>query len=268
MKLIKPLLSAILLLSGWQLSAQSYFTGFDTPEEQAGWTQYRTGAISQFYEWEFDIASAYSAPNSLAHYYPVGGDDLLNDWMVSPGFDFSEGGTIDSVWHHFSGFSPTPIDDDTIAIYLLEGSPDPDQATSKTLLLLYNDIYNANSTWTESSNIAVPATPGTSYIAFRYQTVVSWLDVKFDNIKITPTSIAGLGPKNNPAGIEIYPNPSTGPVSIKINGNLDETIRIYNIQGQLIQNINASTGTVDLDLMAGTYFVKAGSMVKKIIVNQ
>ena len=116
------------------LFSQTYKTGFDNMTEQSGWAQYRVGVIDPFYEWEYSAFEALSNPNCILHNYPVGGTEVTDDWFVSPVFDFSEGGMIDSVWHRFSGFG-LPLAGDTIAIYLINGSADPELAASKTCLL-------------------------------------------------------------------------------------------------------------------------------------
>jgi len=52
--------------------ALPYSTGFDNANEQSGWQEYRLGATSQFYYWNYTTANPHSAPNCLAHNYPVG----------------------------------------------------------------------------------------------------------------------------------------------------------------------------------------------------
>ena len=268
--MIRPVRNLTLLLAlcfSTVVLSQSYYTGFDSPEEQSGWTVYRKGVISMFENWDFTTGTPHTAPNCLSHYYPVGGSQVMDDWMVSPPFDFSQGGTIDSVWHRFSGFG-TPFADDTIAVYLLEGSPDPDLAT-KTMILDYTANYVADATWTSNLNINVPAVNGPAYLAFRYSTTVNWLDVKFDNITVTPTSTASIQ-QQSIENIEVYPNPVTDQLQIKHEINDLKEITVINLVGEVVMIVNPKANSIDLSsLLSGHYFVRFKSqsdMITKRIV--
>jgi len=59
---------------------------------------------------------------------------VTDDWFVSPPFNFSNGGKLDSISFWFGGFG-IPALSDTVAIYLVQGSSDPALATSTTTLL-------------------------------------------------------------------------------------------------------------------------------------
>ncbi len=177
------------------LNAQTplpYFTGFDNLQGQTGWTTYKKISTTSS-SWNYVSAppnySAYSTPSCAIHFYPVG--DLTLDWLVSPPFNFSAGGNIDSVRYAFAGFSPTPLVADTVAIFLLRGSPDPDLATSKVQLIDFrNTNYINDGVWRISTNIPIPAGPGQSFIAFKYKASSSWLDVRFDNLALKANGAA------------------------------------------------------------------------------
>ncbi len=247
-------------------NAQTYTTSFDDAASQTGWTVSRKGheAISSI--WDFTTASTHTGSHCLSHHYPVGGNSILDDWFVSPEFDFSFGGSIDSIWHHFSGFS-TPTGEDTIAIYLLVGSPDPDLAASKTILLNYNDNYVADNTWTLNSNIVIPQTTSGAYIAIRYKTIVSWLDVKFDDITISQVELNSIPPvEPSQTGLVVYPNPSKGHLFVLMDNTNATDLKVYSIQGQLIQSYTEIKGSLDLNLETGTYLIRSGNSIKKVII--
>jgi hypothetical protein len=74
---------------------------------------------------------------------------------------------------------------------------------------------------------------------------------------------------------EIYPNPSEGLFHCKLNATANEAysqvdVQIFNQVGALVMNTKASYNSVfTLDLSGfenGTYFVRAGSEVSKIIL--
>ena len=178
---------ATLIITVHSLSAQTalpYFTNFDTPASQTGWTSYRNGSVSSS-NWTI-ASSGYSPQQCLVHFYPVGGSSVTVDWFVSPPFNLSAGGNIDSLRTNFSGFG-NPGGTDFISIYLLVGSPNPTLAVTKTLLYNFaGTSYTNDAVWRLKTNIAIPSYTGTAlaYIAFKYETTNNWLDVKFDNLRI------------------------------------------------------------------------------------
>ena len=187
---MKKTLLLFLFLATYALTNAQYYTGFDSDSEQQGWNQYRFGEESDFYFWSLAQIGAVSDPNHLSHFYPVGGVDPTDNWYVSPMFDFSNGATIDSLYYNFSGFG-TPIEGDTIALYVIEGSQDPSLASNQTILYNYTDsTYVNDGQWYYNSNIQIPVGSSTSYIAFRYRTVVNWLDVKFDNLRVDQSIVS------------------------------------------------------------------------------
>ena len=63
----------------------------------------------------------------------------------------------------------------------------------------------------------------------------------------------------------VYPNPTNGKVNVKIDGE-PAPIRVYNIYGQLLQELPAGTSTVDLSNYAkGTYILRIGEATTKIV---
>lgn len=222
----------------------SYFTGFDNAAEQAGWEQFRTGpAADPFYQWEFGSVNAYSAPNSLIHYYPVGGSDTTIDWYVGPPMSFKTGGAIDSLRFEFTGFG-IPQASDTVAIYLLVGSKDPEAASEKILLVDFRDsLYMANNGWNSIRDIDIPAQEDTCYVGFKYRTVANWLDVKFDNLAITQT-LSDTNDTLPPTGVGEYArlethvlcNPAKGFITFcsPTPPENNSTLFIYDVQGRLV----------------------------------
>ncbi|MEX1001047.1 MAG: T9SS type A sorting domain-containing protein [Crocinitomicaceae bacterium] len=172
------------------LYGQTYSTGWDNTADQSDWTEIRKGDAS-LYQWLYDNFEFVSSSYSLAHYYPVGGSIPTDDWFVSPVFDFSDGGMVDTLWKNFSGFG-TPNPGDTIGLYLLNGSTDPDLANKAVLYMFTDSVYNNDNVWRKDSLIPVPAVSGDSYLAFRYRTVVNWLDVKFDNLSVTENALLSI----------------------------------------------------------------------------
>jgi len=235
-----------------------YETGFDNVAEQTDWVQYRKGAISQFEEWGYENAQAYSAPSCLIHYYPVGGTIAQDDWFVSPAFTIANGGALDSLRYHFAGFG-VPQAEDTVSVYLLNGSPDPDLATSASVLVQFTGAnYQNDNTWRLLNSIALPAQAGNSYIAFRYKTINNWLDVRFDNVGIS--RITGVGvDETSLQTIHVFPNPvSDHQFHVQFDASqlatADLVMYFYNSAGQLVYSVPVTNDvSIDLPLEEGFY---------------
>ncbi|MCF8373202.1 MAG: T9SS type A sorting domain-containing protein [Bacteroidales bacterium] len=253
-----------------QLKAQNYSTGFDTPAGMANWTEFRKGDANPFYYWEISTFSSLSAPNCLSHGYPVGGTVATDDWFVSPAFDFSNGGSIDSVWHSFAGFG-LPMAGDTVAFYLLTGSNDPDLALSKTMLFDYRDTnYVADNTWTLDTNIVVPPQTGSSYIAFRYYTTNNWLDVKFDDVRISSTGTIGISAlSNNNLNISLFPNPASEVVSLQVPDEINiHSLLLFNAAGQQVVQFDKDNRTIDLQTIPGGLYILKIATNKGIVTQK
>ena len=217
-------------------TALPYFTGFDNANQKAGWQMFRKGNSNSTYEWGYTNIDAYSPTECLYHDYPVGQSTLrTDDWYVSPPFTIGSNGKIDSIRTSFRGFG-APGEGDTVAIYLLKGNADPALASSKTLLYDYRgDKYLGGGAWNITPSITLPATTGTCYIAIRYTTIVNWLDVRFDNIKISGTATTSVHDKRLAARnfVTLYPNPAKDRISMKSTAAIIESI-IYDVQGRQV----------------------------------
>lgn len=275
---------ALLLMPVINIFSQTslpYYTGFDNNIQQAGWQEYRKGATGT-YHWGFNIVNSYTSPNCLYHDYPVGGTSVTDDWFVSPTFNFSSGGKIDSLRIFAYGFG-TPGTNDTLAMYILTNSPDPELATSKTLLYDFrgtNYPNTSNPKWEIRSDINIPATVGTSFIAIKYKTTNNWLTVKFDNIKISGNNASGIQKKSyNSDDITLYPNPASQDVCIKFNNKLFASglllLNIYDSTGKLVVKENIyENESLNTDLINGIYFYTIENINKthiksgKLIINK
>ncbi|MFM2224712.1 MAG: hypothetical protein RJA07_914 [Bacteroidota bacterium] len=254
------IIASLLLLFSIHSFAQTslpYYTSFETVTQQSDWTEFRNGATANS-GYVFDNTLAYSGTSSLAHNYPVGGSSATNDWIVSPPFNFASGGKIDSIRHDFYGFG-SPMAGDTVAIYLLVGNQNPTLASSKLLLMDYRGInYVNNGTWNIDTNIVIPPTIGQCYIAFRYTTIVNWLDVRFDNLHITSNEVAGINSVNRTTNdFVIYPNPTDNFISISNDISANAKIVISDISGKIFKMDMDNKNQIDIhDLQSGVYFLK------------
>lgn len=263
-----PLVAGSLMTS--TLYAQTtlpYVSGFDNAVEKAGWQQIRNGSDG-LNEWRFNPDMPYSPTESLSHNYPVGGTTVTDDWFVSPPFSLPEGGSVDSLRYNFSGFG-VPAETDTIALYLLVGDPNPEEATSVTLLHDFRgEDYVGDGQWRIMESIDLPSTSTTAYIAFRYKTTVNWLDIKFDNISVSgegTTSInLGLTATNS---LAVFPNPTTGKLHLQSEAALKE-ISIVDIAGRILHQQTFSS-EIDLsEFENGIYIISCSDLKNNIIVKR
>ncbi len=233
-----------------QLKAQvtlPYYSGFDNSQQQNDWVEYKTAA-TQFSHWEYRSTNAYSDPNCIGHdFSPSTGITLTDNWFVSPGFSITNGGKLDSIRYKFTGFSVPDIGD-TVAVYLLNGSPDPAAATSKTLLIDFRgNEYLADDTYRIKSDITLPPSNGLSYLAIRYRNTdcsSKWLTVYFDNIAISGSTV-GLNESGNHKNLSVYPNPTKdGKFYLDYSGK-PTSIQVLNILGQLVQNVSVVDNTIN-----------------------
>jgi hypothetical protein len=262
---------ATLFITG-RTYAQNFKTGFDTNPEQASWTEYRLGDENEFYMWEYSTNSARSQAFCLVHNYPVGGTEETEDWFVSPGFDFSKGGKIDSIWHYFTGFG-TPIPGDTIAIYVITGHQNPDSAASVTMIHNYTDTsYKIENAWKLDTNITIPVRQGTSYIGIRYTTTSNWLDVKFDDLSIIGYNATDIS-EVLVDRVTLYPNPASDILNLEIPDELDPiSISIEDFSGRTIFSSSNEFAQLSIDnLVSGTYLIRLitgqGMLTKNFIKN-
>jgi hypothetical protein len=251
-----------------QTTPLPYTYGFDNT---TGWQTFRKGATPT-YTFEIKTANPFAGTGNLYHDYPVGGGPAAtDDWYVSPPFSFASGGKIDSLRRRFAGFG-TPGAGDTVSIYLLKGSADPAMATSRTMLYDFRDAnYINDNTWNKITNIAIPITPGTSYIAIRYRTVVNWLDVSFDNLRVSGNATNVNTVYKAGTHFHIAPNPATSQLNIQTKESF-ERINVYDMTGRKVIGQAFQQGVNIASLSAGTYVLELidqyGQQGKTLFVKQ
>ena len=105
-----------------------------------------------------------------------------------------------------------------------------------------------------------------------------WALPKTENTHTTPArsiyEITGTGTltsldDSSPSRFNVYPNPTRDMLTIKAEGELINTIRVFNITGGLVwvmQNVNNSEYTVDMSaLPQGSYFVNINNKTVKVV---
>lgn len=266
------LILLIIFTFSFSFSQTKYYSGFDNASQIYGWAQYRKGALSN-YEFTYSSNNAFSDLDCLSHDYPVGGSIATDDWFVSREFNFSMGGTLDSLRFHFSGFGNPGITD-TVALYVLIGSPDPALASNKVLIHDFRDTnYKRTSQWEKISNIAIPNLQGKSYFAFKYRTVNNWLSIKFDNLALTQNISTHLKVAQKVKLVSIYPNPAVTELNIDFNADILNqcyTIQVFNSFGLHVLEVTTKDQCkLDLSkLSKGMYFIQIMNQNQQLIQSE
>jgi hypothetical protein len=71
--------------------------------------------------------------------------------------------------------------------------------------------------------------------------------------------------------IRVYPNPATDYLKIESDYLIGEMIQIFSVNGGLVQELQHESGVTTLSMLdfpVGTYFIKIGNEVKKIIITR
>ena len=272
MKKIYLLVASIIIsFCSWSQTTLPYYTGFDNIAQRNGWLEFRKGYISTF-DWGIISFNPYSAPNCLYHDYPVGssGADTTIDWFVSPGFNFTSGGKIDSLKakiYSISG-SATPVDE--ISLYLLTGSNNPSLATSVILLAELKSLVSNKDIWRDTGNFIIPPATGISYIGIKYRATNNWFVINMDNFYFSskPTGINNASSGNK---MLLYPNPAGDKLIISFPGTQvrKADISFTNTLGQIVliqqvDNVTDHQGFNISQLPAGNYFIRAITDTKMI----
>lgn len=200
-------ISSVMTTCAWAQTALPYNTGFDNAQGTAGWQKFRKGYASPM-DWNIGgCFAAPTAPNCMGHDYPVGGAPTkVVDWYVSPPFNLSGGGMVNSVDIKVFAMTGSADANDHFGMYLLTGSADPATATV-TMIVDLTSHASSTAVWKTMTNYPIAATPGTSYIAFKYTAKDNWFVPSVDELKISGT---GTSVCNNPTAIQLSSITSKG----------------------------------------------------------
>jgi hypothetical protein len=260
------ILASLTIDSFAQGNALPYYSGFDTPTEKAGWTEYRLGYLST-YGWQVGA--------SLSHDYNVGGTptQTVIDWYVSPALNFSTGATI-SFKRQGGGFSPpTP---DNCEVYFSASSADPALGT-------YTLIGNISSvtvqyTW-QDTVLDIPFFTNSGHVAFKYKTIdAAWQMYAIDSIwvRAKPSTVGIKKETIDALGVQVLPNPFSETADLVLNRELDDAaLRVYDLHGRVVfHETHVTGGRIKItrkELSPGVYFLEIDDKVssparKKFII--
>lgn len=245
-----------------QITTLPYYENFDNLAN-ARWAAYQLGTNDpDDFPWNITIHNPYSQAFSMMHTCNTG-TPQANDWTVSKNsFSFATGGKIDSIRSWITGTNP-PAAGDTIGIYLLSGNTDPRLASSKILLHDFRGTNFQTDIWVKTTNITIPPTPGTSYIAFRYKTANNCINIFLDNMRLSGNTTTGVTPVLK-AGedFKTVPNPVIDNLTIQSKEQF-EIINIYDVVGRKVHT-QSFQPTINIAVLSqGTYILELIDKNKK-----
>jgi hypothetical protein len=272
----KTLLFLVIFFTGFVSSGQTtlpYYTGFDNTAQKNGWQSFRLGYLGAS-NWVIASFNPYSTPSCIYHDYPVGSssNDSTIDWFVSPVFDFSNGGKIDSLKVKIYSITGSATQADELSLYLLTVSNNPSLSKSLTLLAELKGMVSGQNLWRDTGNFIIPPTTGACYIGIKYRATNNWFVVSIDNIYISGKT-SGLNDEIiSNKKMTIYPNPACTKINITIPFKQPyntETI-ITNNLGRVvlrkqIENESDFSGIDISHLTPGNYFITVYSNSSDIL---
>lgn len=222
-----------------------YFTGFDSPSQKAGWKEYRKGFLSS-YKW--------TNSSMLSHDYNVGGNttDTVDDWYVSPAFNFKNKGKI--TFKGRSGGFSNP-NGENLRLYFSSTKADP---ATGNYQLIANLSYLPKGMAFKDTLVDIPFTADSGFIAFRYITIGSaWWVPNIDSITVFSSGTASVDNFGKGKQIELFPNPVNNALFFKLNSEISACrFKLYDLCGKetLNRRIEAGTHSIAIKQTAGAYF--------------
>lgn len=68
--------------------------------------------------------------------------------------------------------------------------------------------------------------------------------------------------------VNIYPNPSAGPIKLTYSGQKAVHVTITDLLGKQVQAFDLKTGTVSIELPTGIYLVKIGDLARRVVISE
>lgn len=254
--LLKNLLAVLLLFyisnSCFAQTDLPYSTDWANTSSQNEWTQYRV-TPSNLFDWDFNNSG------ELTHDYPVGNTqgDTIRDWMVSPAINFFSTSKLSFRAKTFTFIGSADVD--YFGIWFSAGSKDPNDGDYVELVDLTN--FSSDNIWKDTTNVEIPYTAPTGYIAIVYEEDNNWFTVGIADIVITPDNpMSSNSNLEEERDIHFFPSPiiDFATLHIEERQNIkDSKLLIYNDLGQVVLEktiIDYQTRLDFTDLSKGKYF--------------
>ncbi|CAN5517042.1 hypothetical protein BH11BAC1_BH11BAC1_00320 [soil metagenome] len=218
-----------------------YMQGFEPTEDQSGWTSLDVDADAVTWGLSGILPRTGAVGASYVHELPT---NQADDYFFSTclGLDAANVYQLDFYYRNFS-----PAYQSNMEVILCT-----DQDPATVVATLVPTMLVNTSIWTlSSSTIYIPgAASGNYYIGWHVTQQDSATSLKLDDIDIYYSGPNSL-PVINSAALTIYPNPTSGMVSIRGIHELTE-ITVYDMLGNVVLVQSATSGVQVLDLSSQT----------------
>ncbi|MCB2409928.1 T9SS-dependent choice-of-anchor J family protein [Hymenobacter lucidus] len=233
----------------------------DVNADQVGWQNRSTVPADPT-----DIVVASSAPNAMTYYYNENSITTpANDWFYTPALFLRAGTSYQLSFKYRTSGNPAYPE-------RLEVKYGPAaSATSQTTALWTNANIVANSYQTANATSTIPvlaiqpATTGNYYIGFHAYSLANQFFLSVDDLQVVATAITSTSSALERA-ISVFPNPSTGIVTVDIQGAKAKgamQVEVLNSLGQTVHTASVrdnELNKLDLsNLSAGMYVLKVKS---------
>jgi hypothetical protein len=190
--LLCAMLALLTIVLRGQITQLPYYTGFDSPGEKAGWSEYRLGYASNF-NW--------TNSGQLFHDYNVGGTSTQTvvDWYVSPALNLNIPAKITMKVKASGVTQPT---NDNCEVYFSSSAADPAMST-------YTLIGNLSLTqpldkWAVKE-FTILGTASSGRIAFRFKSISAyWMTYAIDSITVKSSTVVSILNYNKPFEIDLF----------------------------------------------------------------
>ena len=224
-----------------------YMQGFEPTEDQSGWTALDVDADAVTWGVSGILPRTGAAAAAYTHELPT---NQANDYFFSTclGLDAANVYQLDFYYRNFS-----PAYQANMEVILCT---DQDPATAVSTLVPSMLVNTSIWTLSSSSIYLADGASGNYYIGWHVTGQDSSTSLKIDDIDIYFSGPNAL-PVVNSAALTIYPNPTSGMVSVRGIKELTE-ITVYDMLGNAVLVQTANAGTLALDLRSqpqGVYSV-------------
>ncbi|MCB9335440.1 MAG: T9SS type A sorting domain-containing protein [Flavobacteriales bacterium] len=232
------------------------FDGETTPDMPCGWVV--DNANTDAYTWETNSTNSVSPSNSMAIRWNSAA--AMDDWAFTPQLDLT-GGQAYQLSFEFAVQGATFPE----KLMVMYGNG---QNSGAMTTMLFDSTFN-NTAFETATAIFTPATTGSYFIGFHGYSDADMFRMFVDDVTVDMAT--GIN-TNNKDVFAIYPNPTTGILTIKGN-TTNSNVNVTNIHGQSVyrNTVIGNQLTIDLSKEAkGLYLVSIsnenGTQIHKVIV--
>jgi hypothetical protein len=268
MRKIYTLLLTALVSIGYGQFSENFDAATSLP---AGWASFRgANGLGTGFDWTFIATTRnYSPPNSAFVRYEANTGGINEDWLVTPLVNLTNYTGVNLTFYGGQQYTAayttsyeikvsTTSQTDIASFTTIESYSEADFASTGVAAFVAADMKSVDLSAYDGQQI---------YIAFvmAQDDGDNWF---VDNVAVTGT-LSNIDFESS--NTNVYPNPTTGIVTIQHNETL-ESVKVIGLLGNVVKSFS-NTNTIDLsDLNSGTYLINivaenGETITKKVVKN-